>query len=388
MNTTDLSSQTGQLEAAKAVAVSPSGKSKKLLITFVAALIAVVIFAALFGWRIWRHAGAGPAEWPPTAVSAMRIQLMDVPASIDTVGSLRAEREVVLAPETEGRVVSIGFEAGQRVEAGRLLVQLFDAPQRADRAAAVARADLAKAQLARSKTLINSGAESRETLETRLAERDQALAAVTQWDARIEQKQVRAPFAGEVGIRRIDLGQYLESGQTIATLTDTSRLFVDFSLPQQSLRWLRVGADVRVTTDAWPEREFTATVDTIEPQIDPDTRNIALRALLPNPDNALRPGMFVNAELVLPSQHDQLVVPTTAIHTTAAGDSVLVIRGPHATTKGQVEYVRVQISRRRGDTVIINKGLQAGDVIVTEGQLKVPPGAQVQVAQLRSLQES
>ena len=363
---------------------SRDSKLRKLLIPGLALLLTLLIFAALFGWRAWRHAGSGPQPWPPVAVAAMQLVPTDVPASIQSVGSLRAVREVSLAPETAGRVVSIGFKAGQMVTAGSLLVQLYDAPERADRAAAKARANLAKAQLARSKTLISTGAEARELLDQRVAERDQALAAVQQLDARIEQKQIRAPFAGEIGIRRIDLGQYLNPGDTIASLTDTSRLYVDFSVPQQQLRWLKAGSSVRVTSDAWPQREFSATVDAIEPRISADTRNIAVRALLPNSDNALRPGMFVNAELELPAEPNRLVVPTTAIQTTAAGDNVLVIRGPDAKTKGQVEYVRVTIGRRLGDRVVVSEGLQAGDVVITEGQLRVPPGAQVQVAQLQA----
>ena len=360
---------------------------KKILVTLIAVIVTAAIFASLAGWRIWRTSGSAPAAWPPAAVSAMQLQPMDVPESITTVGSLRSEREVILTPEAEGRVVSINFEAGQMVEAGKLLVQLNDAPERADRAAALARADLANTQLARSKRLINSGAESRENLDERRAERDQALAAVKQWDARIEQKQIRAPFAGQLGIRRIDLGQYLESGDTIVSLTDTSQLFMDFYLPQRLLSKLQEGSTVHVTTDAWPDREFTAIVETIEPRIDPDTRNIIVRAQLANPDNTLRPGMFVHAELILPPQTNQLVLPTTAVHTTAAGDSVLVIRGSNATTEGQVDYVRVAIARRFKNHVIVSQGLQAGDVIITEGQLKVSPGAQVKVAQLQTPEE-
>ena len=362
----------------------PPGGARQLLIPVIVLVVAVLIFAGLFGWRTLKQAASGSAGRPPVAVSAMRLVATDVPAVIQAVGSLRAVREVVLSPETAGRVVEIGFEAGQVVAAGSLLVQLYDAPEQADRAAAMARADLANAQLARVKKLIQTGAESRETLDEREAERNQALANVEQLDARITQKQIRAPFSGQLGIRLIDLGEYLEPGSAIATLTDSSHLFVDFSVPQQQLRWLRPGATVRVTTDAWPGREFTASVATVEPRVDPDTRNIAVRALLANPDNSLRPGMFVAAELVLPPEKDRLVVPSTAIQTTAAGDNVVVIRGPEASVGGQAEYVRVTVSRRLGDTAVVSEGLQAGDVIITEGQLKVSPGAQVQVTLLKS----
>ncbi|WP_286845445.1 efflux RND transporter periplasmic adaptor subunit, partial [Spongiibacter sp. UBA6593] len=287
-----------------------------------------------------------------------------------------------------GRVVSIGFDAGETVAAEQQLLQLYDAPEQADRAAALARVKLADAQLKRAARLVNSGAESREILDQRTAERDQALAAVKQLDARIAQKQIRAPFAGQLGIRQVDLGQYLNPGETIATLTDTSQLYVDFTVPQQELRWVQQGGKVQVVSDAWPDNSYTATVTTVEPRISADTRNIQIRAQLDNPGEHLRPGMFVNASLSLPEQKEQLVVPSTAIQTTAFGSNVLLVRGAEPEKAGQAEYVQVQISRRLKDQVVISSGLKVGDIVVTEGQLKVPPGAPVTVTKLRAAEES
>ncbi len=356
-----------------------------------AALIAVatvvVIFAALFAWRTWRNAGSVPPERPPVAVAAMVVAPMAMPVSLKAVGSLSAVREVLLSPETAGRVVAIGFEAGAKVEAGAKLVQLYDAPERADRAAALARANLARTQLERATTLVPTGAESRAMLDQRSAERDQALAEVQQLDARIDQKQIRAPFAGTLGIRLINLGQYLNPGDAIATLSDSSELFVNFSVPQQHLPQLREGGTVRVTTDAFPGRTFTARVNAVESRVSRDTRNIAVQALLSNPDGALRPGMHVAAELELPPEENVLVVPPTAIQATAMGDSVIVVRGPEAKTRGQADHVRVEVGRRSGEKVIVTRGLEVGDVVVTEGQLRVPPGAQVQVTQLQPGEE-
>lgn len=363
---------------------APKQRARKLLITAAAVVVMILIFAALYGWKSWRAASEAPASWPAVSVSALQLIPVDVPVAISAVGSLRAVREVSLAPETAGRVVDIAFEAGQQVAEGSLLVQLFDGQEQADRVAAVAAARLAKAQLARSKKLAATGAESKEILDQRIAQQDQALAVVTQQDARIEQKQIRAPFTGQLGIRQIDLGQYLNPGDTIVTLTDTRQLYVDFSVPQQQLRWLKEGSDVHITSDAWPERQFDAQVTTIEPRVDPGTRNIHVRALLDNSDNALRPGMFVNTALQLPSELNQLVVPSTAIQVTALGNNVLVIKGDDPTSGGQAEQVRVTIERRLGNRVVIREGLNAGDVIIIEGQLKVPPGAQVQVAKLLS----
>jgi multidrug efflux system membrane fusion protein len=219
-------------------------------------------------------------------------------------------------------------------------------------------------------------------LQQRQAERDQAVAAVRQLDARLAQKRISAPFSGEVGVRRINLGQYLNPGDAITTLTSLDELFVDFSVPQQELSKLSIGSEVQVTSDAWPGRTFTAQVTSIEPRIAEDSRNIWVQGVLANPDRALRPGMYVNAALSLPPLPAALVVPTTAIITSAQGDSVVVIRGKDARKEGKAQMVSVTAGRRFGNSVVIAKGLKPGDVVVTEGQLRVQPGATLKVSKL------
>lgn len=352
-------------------------RSRAILLTVI---LLAMLLATLYVWRGWR---AGQAQaWQPQAVpvAATVVQPRDIPAALEAVGSLRAVREVTLSPEVAGRVSAIHFEAGQQVGAGALLAQLFDGPEWADRRAAQAKAAFAGLQVARSHELAPTGAEPRETLEQRRADRDQAAAAVQQIDARLVQKQVRAPFAGVLGIRRINLGQYLNPGDAVATLTALDSLFVDFALPQQELSRLQPGATVIVTSDAWPGRRFTAKVNAIEPKIGADTRNVTVQALLGNGDRALRPGMYVTAALELPVQQGALLVPATAIQTSAQGDSIIVIRGSNARVGGKAEIVPVQTGRRVGNDVVVTSGLRAGDVIVTEGQLRVQPGAQVKVA--------
>ncbi|MDR2856800.1 MAG: efflux RND transporter periplasmic adaptor subunit [Novosphingobium sp.] len=342
----------------------------------------VAIFALLFAWRAWRnHAPSRPAP-PPTAVVATVISPADVPSALEAVGSLRAVREVMLAPEVAGRVSAIAFSGGQYVGAGATLVRLYDGPERADRAAAAARARFARLQLNRSRELAPSGAESREVLQQRQAEYDQAVAAVRQLDARLVQKRVAAPFAGQIGVRQINLGQYLNPGDRIATLTALDQLFVDFTVPQQELVKLVPGSVVRVTSDAWPGRTFTARVTTIEPRVDESSRNIRVQATLANSDRALRPGMYVTAALVMAPLPGALTVPATAIQTSAQGDSVVVIRGADARRGGKAEMVAVGTGRRFGDRVVIVSGLKPGDVVVTEGQLRIQPGAPVRVSRL------
>ncbi|MBW8754412.1 MAG: efflux RND transporter periplasmic adaptor subunit, partial [Sphingomonadales bacterium] len=305
------------------VAEHDDGAPRRQLRPAVIVLVVVVaIFALLFGWRAWRTAAPPPAAPPPTSVVATVVSPTSVPSALEAVGSLRAVREVMLAPEVAGRVDAIRFTGGQYVGAGATLVQLYDGPERADRAAAIARAENARAQLARSRQLAPSGAESREVLQQRQADYDQAVAAVHQLDARLVQKRIAAPFSGQVGVRQINLGQYLNPGDKIASLTALDELFVDFTVPQQELAKLQPGSEVRVTSDAWPGRAFTARVTTIEPRVDEQSRNISVQATMANPDKALRPGMYVTAALTLAPIANALVVPATAIQTSAQGDSV------------------------------------------------------------------
>ncbi len=342
----------------------------------------VVVFVLLFAWRSWRNAAPAQAAPQPVAVTATFVEPRDVPAALDAVGSLRAVQEVMLAPEVAGRVTAIRFQAGARVGAGAPLVQLYDGPERADRAAAAAKTELARVQLGRSRELAPIGAESRAVLDQRRAEYAQAMAEVRQLDARIAQKRIVAPFSGQLGIRRINLGQYLNPGDAVVSLTALDRLYADFTVPQQELSHLRVGGTVQLMSDAWPGRTFTGHVTTIEPRIGEDSRNITVQALVPNPDQVLRPGMYVSVALDLPSQAGALVVPATAIQTSASGDSVTVIRGRTPRKEGKADVVAVTTGRRIGDSVVVAKGLKPGDVVVAEGQIRVQPGAPVKVVKV------
>jgi multidrug efflux system membrane fusion protein len=354
-------------------------EARTIIITVI---VLVLLLGGLFLWRSLRN-GQGPA-WQPQAVpvAATIVSPREVPSSLDAVGTLTAVREVALSSEVAGRVSAINFTAGSNVRTGALLVQLFDGPERADRQAAQARAAFTGVLLARSEQLAPTGAEPRELLQQRRSEREQAIAAVRQIDARLVQKQVRAPFSGEIGIRRVNLGQYVNPGDPIATLTALDQLYVEFALPQQELARLKPGSTVSVTSDAFPGRTFAARVNAIEPKIGEDTRNVTVQALLPNPDRTLRPGMYVTASLMLPPQSGALVVPTTAIQTSAQGDSVIVIRGKDARSGGKAKIVPVQTGRRIGNEVVIDKGLKPGDVVVSEGQLRVQPGAEVKVSRV------
>lgn len=339
----------------------------------------VVVFGLLYAWRAVRSGGAEQPAMPPMPVSTIRATPRSVADEWQAVGSLQAVHEVLLAPDTAGRVTAVNFDAGQSVKKGAVLIQLYDAPEQADRAAAVAKADFAQLQLRRSQALAPTGAEPRELLEQHQADAAQTAAAVRQLDASIQQKSIRAPFSGQLGIRRINLGQYLNAGDAIATLTQLDPLYVNFTLPQQDMPRLTSGAPVQVTVDAVPGRVFTARISAIEPRIDGETRNVAVQALLPNTDRLLKPGMYVTARLVLPATTDNIVLPLTAIQTSASGDSVVVVKGADAQGIGKAVAVPVVTGRRLGEEVLVTQGVKPGDVVVTAGQNRLPPGATVKI---------
>lgn len=348
-------------------------RSKAAIVITIAVLL--LVFAGIYTWRATRlsAANAGYAP-PPTEVSVTTVKTETLPQSLNATGSFAAVREVMLAPEVPGRVVAIGFTAGQRVEAGVQIVHLFDAPERADHAAAVARARFVKIQFDRSKALQGTGAEPDELLAQREAEYNQALAAIQQIDARIAQKTIRAPFSGQIGIRKVNPGQYLNAGDAIATLTALDRLYINFTVPQQQLTQLHPGGAVTVSSDALPGRSFTARINAIEPVVGNDTRNVSVQAEMPNPDRLLRPGLYATVAVAQGARADAILVPLTAVQTSASGDSVYIVKD------GKAALVPITTGAEIGGRTVIESGLHAGDVVVTSGQIKLQPGAPVKVA--------
>ncbi len=215
------------------------------------------------GLWYWRSCNAGAGGWSgggPIDVVAISLKPEVAPVSLEALGELRAVRQVSVASEVAGRVVAIAFKPGQPVKAGDLLVQLDDAAERAELVAAKAAAEFAQHQLARASELVSAGAVSNETLQQRQADRDQSAAQVQRLEVRILQKQIRAPFAGELGLRRIDLGQYLNPGEIVATLTNLDHLYVDFDVPQQELGRIRIGSLLNVRVAKPDAKSVGATV--------------------------------------------------------------------------------------------------------------------------------
>jgi membrane fusion protein, multidrug efflux system len=328
---------------------------------------------------------------PPAPVAAITAKLQDMPRYLEGIGTIMAVRQVTVAPEVAGRVTQIMFEAGQRVKAGDPLVQIYDAPDRADLANYQAQERLAQVNLGRARTLAQKEFGSKQAEDQAQAALDQARASIAHTNAVIVQKLVRAPFAGQLGIRQVNLGQYLNPGNPIATLTDLDTMYVDFTLPEQASAKLKIGQEIDVAVDAFPNRTFRGMLTTIEPQIDPQTRAIKVEATIPNADHALRPGMFANARVVLPPQRNVVTIPETAIEYTPYGTSVYIIKPVGKDEKNQVKYVAMQsfvkLGERRDGNVAVLEGLKSGEMVASSGQLKIINGAPVRLSPTRPLKQ-
>jgi membrane fusion protein, multidrug efflux system len=364
---------------------APRPKTVRWLV--IVTLLLVVVLGGLYEFNRFRTqaiANFFAHNKPPAAqISAVVAQTQSVPRFAPGIGSITAVHQVTVNPEVGGRITKIFFEPGQTVKAGDPLVQINDAPDRGDLANYQAQAKLAEINLARSKLLIKRQFTPQETVDQNQSQLEQMDALIQKTEAVIAQKLIRAPFSGQLGIRQIDLGQFLNPGAPIVTLTDLTMLYVNFTLPSQIRSQISVGQRVNVTSDAFPGRNFVAKITTIEPQLSPDTRTIEVQATMPNPDDLLLPGMFVDAAIVLPPQPDTIVVPETAVEYTLYGDSVYVIHEDGKDAKGDpiLKAVRtpVKTGARWDGKVAILSGLKPGERVVAAGQVKVQNGAQVAV---------
>ncbi len=371
----------------------PSGQRKPASrVRLAVGLVLMVLLIALLGGGLWgfnHMREKGMAAYfasmvpPPTAVSAAPAQSGPMPRYLAGIGSLTAMQQVDVAPELAGRVSRILFEAGGEVKAGDPLVQLNDEEERADLGTFQAQATLAQANLGRTTKLATRDFASQATLDTNQSALDQARAGIASTQAVIDQKLIKAPFEGRLGIRQVQLGQYVSPGTVLVTLTDLDPLYVNFTLPEQTRAEVEVGRKVEVRVDAFPGRAFAAELTTIEPQIDPSTRTIKLQATLPNPDKLLLPGMFANARLILPPDPDVVTVPETAVTQTLYGDSVYVVKdekGPDGKALQKAVQTFVETGSVADGRIVIKRGVQAGDVVVASGQLKLHNGAAVTIA--------
>src|SRR6202140_3465748 len=320
---------------------------------------------------------------PPASVSIAEAKTEVIPNLLTAVGDLAAVHQVNVTSDVSGRITDIMFTAGSTVKAGSPLVQLFDGPEQGDLASFKAQATVAQLSLDRAKQLAARQFGPQTTVEQAQAAYDQANAGIAKTQAIISQKLVRAPFDGELGVRHVEVGQFLTAGTQIVSLTDLSELYANFTVTEKGSGNLKVGQTVRVLVDAYPGRTFEGTITAIEPQISTDTRNIRVQATITNPDHILKPGMFTTTTVVLPDKPAVVTVPETAVDYTLYGDSVfLLTEKKEDDGKTSLTAVRtfVQAGNRLDGRPEILKGLKTGDRIVAVGQLKLQSGAAVTIS--------
>jgi membrane fusion protein (multidrug efflux system) len=349
-------------------------------------LVAVTAFLAAIGGVKFRQIQAGMAmaasfQPPPEAVTTMKAPREEWPAALTAIGTVAAARGVTVSADLPGVVESISFDSGVAVREGQVLVRLDSRQERAQLTAAESQMNLARLNLDRARGLIDAGIVSQADYDRSSAEHAQAVARVGEIRATIDRKQIRAPFSGILGIRQVDLGEYLSAGDPIVPLQAVDPLYVNFAVPQQDVPRLRVGSPVKVTAEGLGE-EFTGRITALDSVVDPQTRNVQVQATLPNQKGRLRPGMFVDTHVVLGATTTVISVPASAISYAPYGDSVFVVgelEDPKGAKYRGVKQQFVKLGPSRGDQVAVTSGLEAGQEIVTSGAFKLRNGAAVRV---------
>jgi membrane fusion protein, multidrug efflux system len=353
-------------------------------------IIVGTLLAALVGGLLWFNSFRGQMITgilskppPPTLVTVAEAKSEVIPNLLAAVGDLVAVHQVNVTSDVSGRITDIMFTPGSSVKAGDPLVQLFDGPEQADLANFKAQATVAQLSLDRAKQLASRQFGPQATVDQAQAAYDQANAGIARTQAIISQKLVRAPFNGELGVRHVEIGQYLTAGTQIVTLTDLSQLYANFTVTEKDSAQLKVGQTIRVAVDAYPGRTFEGKITAIEPQIATETRNIRVQGTLENPDRILKPGMFATTTIVLPEKPAVVSVPETAVDYTLYGDSVfLITEKKDDDGKTSVTAVRtfVRTGRRVQGRAEIVSGVKPGDRVVAVGQLKLQSGAAVAIS--------
>jgi len=353
---------------------------KRMVIMLVAIAI---VFGGIFGFQLFKAtmikkfiAAAGN---PPQTVSVTRAGYSEWQPQIEAIGSLRAVKGADLSLEVSGVVESISFNSGDDVEEGALLLKLRTADDVARLESLQAMAALSEITYERDQKQFKMQAVSQATLDTDAANLKNARAQVVQQQAIIDKKVLRAPFAGHLGIRAVDLGQYLGPGTVIVTLQALDPIFVDFFVPQQAVDQVRLDQAITVHVDAYKGESFAGKIAAINPKVDTGSRNVQVRATLNNPDHKLLPGMYATVEIATGSPQNYVTLPQTAITYNPYGDTVYIVDSKGADAEGKPQLTARQtfitLGPTRGDQVAILKGVEDGDNVVTAGQIKLHNGS-------------
>jgi membrane fusion protein (multidrug efflux system) len=354
---------------------------RMILMLFAVGLVATALVGfQMFKARMIKRAMAAFAN-PPQTVSTVTVTEQEWRPALTAVGSLTAVQGANLSLEVSGIVTEIDFRSGADVQKGQTLLRLRADDDIARLHALEATAELARINYNRDLRQFRAQAVSQATLDTDAATLKNDEAQVAAQQAIVDQKILRAPFSGELGIRAVDLGQYLSAGTAVVGLQALDTLFDDFYLPQQDLSRIRVGQNVTAAVDAYPGEAFPGKIVAIDSAVDPGSRNIEVRAALPNPEHLLRPGMFTTLSIDAGAPEQRITLPQTAVAYDSYGNSVyVVVRKPTAATGAPALFAEqkfVTLGATRGDQVAVLKGLKPGDIVVTSGQVKLRNGSPV-----------
>jgi len=357
-----------------------SPRLKRGLIAAALAFVIVVIFVVAafnldaFGVRTQMiRTAIQSAPRPPVPVTTVTAHSEQWQPTVPAIGTVEAVRGVDVAPQVAGRVVGILFESGQTAKVGTPLIKLDDSIEQAQLNEAAANLRLMDRNLARGRELVASGNMSRANYDTALAQREVAQAQHDHIMAQIAQKTVTAPFDGRLGIRQVNVGQYLSAGTMIVTLQSQDPIYINFRAPEREVPRIAIGDKVTANVDVITDRTFEGKISAIDAKVDQTTRNIAVQATFSNPDGALKPGIFANVRVNVGEPRALVTIPETAVSYSLYGDSVYVVKGD------LFERRFVHVADRRADVVGLADGVADGEEVITSGQIRLVPGARITV---------
>ena len=365
---------------------------RRMLFMLGTVVVVVAILAALKFNSIYQQIQQFQAPKPAIDVEAEVARRMDWQSRLPAIGTLKASQGIDLSVEIAGTITDVQFQSGEKVSKGQAIVLLDSEMEQASLTSAEADLNLSRLEFQRARSLLDRQAISRSEYDRLNAESQKAAASVAQLRASLSKKRILAPFSGTIGIRQVDVGDYIAAGTPIATLQDLTTLYVDFFLAEQHVPLLKLGQRVQLQVAAYPGERFEGVISALNPKVETTTRNVQVRAELGNPDGRLLPGMFADLQVLLPTETAQVVVPETAITYTLYGNSVLLVTEgtpPEGVSSDEpylvVERRFVTTGERRDGLTVVLDGLEGGEQVITAGQLKLDSGTHVAIAESRTL---
>ena len=348
-------------------------------------LLAVLLFGSVIGFDLFKKQMISEfmanRPVPELPVEAVEVQSRDWQPQIASIGMIEPRRGLLLSTSVSGLVTKIHFESGDAVKQGQLLVELDSAVEKANLASAQSRLPAVKSSFERNQQLYQRNSVSKKVLDDSQAEYLALQADIDSLQAVIERREIRAPFDGLIGLREIHLGEYLQAGDEITRLQSLEQMMIRFIVPQKNLPQIAIGMAVEVQTDAHPEHPFNGQISAIDSAVSRDSGVVHIQAQLPNSEQLLRAGMYATVKILQPLINDALVVPTRAINFSLYGEQIYVVETQQ---QGDESYLTVRqqsvkVIERQGDWSLIGNGLNAGDRVVTSGQVRLRNGARVKL---------